>query len=1409
MASGAGGNFYTLVEAKRANLNDASYRKPSGMFDVATSSSGEVYTLNGERNPLTGLYNAIITKVGSIGGISWSYTISSAKNCYPCALGCNTLDNSVFICVVETTDLTGANNYNGIPTDETTAAWEDSTPDAQYHFIKFSASGVRVWENVYKSSTPATYPASMNKVGEGSSSHTHSNVFLNRNRSSQTGIEQSLCGAPDLQLWRTVGAINKTSALNQWNHNDYTRHDGDIYATLGVDCSDQRSHDVYSLDGPHFGGRPQCTSNIVMDPDNLRFFVMVAANASGTDLSLSKSTYHILQIPFTGVSVNAREIVYPGSWDQNAKMTLDSDGYLVIPWTSTNKERRVHDTAGSVSTMGGDQWYYKFIDTGHSNNRDTENLGTYLRYDFSQTSDFEMIHYGSSTEIVPPKVCKVEKEWGVGTTYEYVTTAGLAPPENNNMGGAIMERSNNPAYYRFGRYHNFVGLQKANKSTGAFEWVRNFFAIPNAMYKDAANDAYFSTTARRTVALPQITVSDSRVFSNGIYYVGNVVYQTQGLPTTTPYRNKNSYIGWIAKINFDGSIDYIREIRSLVDNILEYTNNNSAQFPPYYYQSEQNGGVLLDSINFDAFNNMIITARHVSDSNVGSSGHFVDNIVFKLPHNGDLIGPIEVKDLYPPVGTTDLRLRRFTYTPASVIRCWEETLYDANVTDSSQREKYKMLRCSTGWNTYEGDQEVNPSQYGTQNKVATYQATVLTGGEPKRLETLDSGTYNGRFLWTTPTQNLQLDTTSTRAWDRAERRSAQGVFLQTLEETTGTDMTVEPQASCPGWVYVDQTSNTDNAQTNYDAAGSYTKLVGTGSLEDSRIKKQEHPNGIVTVSQFYAGSGLRKQLLTRHGPTGGVETRMYDTGYNTYPKDVCIDEVGNIYAVGWTADTTGGNNYGVGYITCYDKDLTFQWDYQYVNDDSTTLGDATDNFQIHCATVTVDSANTAKLFVGGHYTSVTSTVPTQHAIISCIPLDIAGVGVSTVTSTTNSGSSVEVGAGVSNNAIDGVFGLDIIQSDSSDSNLMYVGYAGSLYDTTGATTRGMYGAIEYSGSTPNVTHQGSNSWGYVIGDDLKLNCFSFRKALDQNQDTNNFGGGQWGITFAVGGEETQSSKTNGVVVIGNEQPNSGSWTSEGAAGFPNYYNHPFSQTSFVINNSQGADIVKALRWGFVEVPGTAASYTEHASEVWLSGTNDQRRHFQARCWEDRLYVLVSITNQFSQIDTYIAEINDALLHWDPESNNGNNKTPEAANITRLGKISTSGITSPAGLVINGPEHGTIMTSSSSANSGTPNDRQILTTKIPLDMSKTDTSYREVGSQFVYWSRPDASMGITARELFNVEFTNNDIFTADYRDGTRFIRSTHGAQGKLNAWGASTQVNDISTVGTFATVTKDLQSFKQS
>ena len=1400
-ASGGGGNFYTLLEAKRVNLNDASYRKPTGMFDVATSSSGEVYTLNGERNPLTGLYNACIAKIGAIGGISWQYTISSAKNCYPCALGCNTGDNSVYVCVMETTDLSGANNYNGKRADDTDAAWQDGTNNAIYHFIKFNSSGTRQWENVYESSNATNYPAAISKVTEGSASHSYSNVFFNRSQESQSNNRQPYIGAPDLQLSKVVGrnGLQNGNNMFHWNNDNTTnsRTDSDVYATLGVDTTQQRSCDVYSLDGPHFGGRPQSTSNILIDEANLCFYIMVAANATATDLSLSRSTMHILKIPFTGVSVNARELVYPGSWDQNVKITMDSSGHLVIPWTSTTKERRYYDQAGSVSTAAGNSDYYFYTDTGHSNNYDTENLGTYLRYDFSQTTDFEMIRYGQGTEIVPPKVCKVEKQESAGTTYEYVTTAGLAPPSAQEMLGGTMGRNNQSYWSHTCRYHNFVGLQKAIKSTGAFEWVRTFFAIPDGAKRDVNNDSQDASGTgqnMRTVGLSQISVADSKVFVNGIYFVGNVVHQTEGLDNTAPYRNKNSYIGWVAKVNFDGTIDYIREIRSLVDNISEYTNNNAGEFPPYYYQAEQNGGVLLDSINFDAFNNMIITARHVSDSNVGSSGHFVDNMVLKLPHNGDLIGPIEVRDLYPPVGTTDLRLRRFTYTPATIVRCWEEMLYDANVNNSNGLETYKLLRICTGWNT-DYNQITNPSQLGQQQKTSNYQATAIPGNN-NRLENLDSGTYNGRFLWDAPTQNLQLDVTQLRGWDRAERRNSRSIFLQTMEESDALSM-IEPKASCPAHLYVDQTVSTDNAQTDFDAA-TYTKLQGDGTLEASRIKKQEHPNAMITVSQYYDGSTIRKQLLSRHTPTGGVETRMYDTGFNTYPKDVVTDEVGNIYAGGWTADTTGSNNYGVGYITCYDRDLNFQWDYHYVNSDTTTLVDGVANFQVHCLAVTMDSANTAKLFVGGHYTSVATTVPTQHAAISCIPLSVAGSGAVTLVSTTVGSTSVEVGAGVSNSQIDGVFGLDVFQSDSNDGSALYVGYAGSLYDTTGSTTRGMYGIVEYNGSTPDIT-TGSNSSGYVIGDDLKLNTFRFQKGVDAIHNTQST---PWGYKFAIGGEETQSSKTNGVVLIANSEQNTGGQTSWASG----YENHPYSVTSFVINNSQGADVVKDLRWGFVEQPNIDNTIAENDDYIH---TQTQLRFRQQQCWNDRLFVLASITNQFSQLDTYILEVTSATLTERSDGGNSNiqNKTPDAANITRIGKISTSGTTDAAGLVINGPEHGTIMTVSSSANSGTPNDRQLLATKIPMDMSKTDASYREVGSQFVYWSNADTSMSITARGLFSTEMSV--ATSTSYRDGTRFTWATDAMIATLTSFGGATTVSDISGVGTFSMVTKDLQSYKQS
>lgn len=180
-ATGGGGNFYTLLEAKRATKDDSSYRQPTGMYDVAASSSGEIYTLNGERNPLTGLYNAVVAKIGAIGAVSWQYTISSAKNVYPCALVCNTNDNSIFVCTMETTAISGSGNYSAFPNDIGSAA--DKTDDVIYHFVKFNSSGARVWENIWSSSNPATYPGGISQMryNVAGPQYAHTNVFSNRN----------------------------------------------------------------------------------------------------------------------------------------------------------------------------------------------------------------------------------------------------------------------------------------------------------------------------------------------------------------------------------------------------------------------------------------------------------------------------------------------------------------------------------------------------------------------------------------------------------------------------------------------------------------------------------------------------------------------------------------------------------------------------------------------------------------------------------------------------------------------------------------------------------------------------------------------------------------------------------------------------------------------------------------------------------------------------------------------------------------------------------------------------------------------------------------------------------------------------------------------------------------------------
>lgn len=1388
MSSGGGGNFYTLAEAKRDTADNSSYRQPTGMFDVATSSSGEVYTLNGERNTLTGLYNAVVAKIGAIGAVSWQYTFSAAKNVYPCALACNTEDNSIFVCLMVTTNENGQNNYNLKRYNYANTGWNDSTSDAIYHIMRISSSGSRTWENVWSSSNSLSYPSSINRMNNAGNGFEHANVFENRN-TSPTQHETSLIGAPDLKITKTrsydgtnMAATTpfepRSAAVNDSaNAIDPTT---DTLTVLGKAYGGEESYEAYALDGPAFGGRPQSTSNIVIDYDNDQFYILVAGNATTTDMSASRSTMQALQIPFSGVTVEARELVYPGGWDQNAKITLDRTGNLLVPWTGTNKEAPYKNATNRP----------ELYDTGVSaSNINTANTGAFLKLDWDNV-ELDLIYFNLSNN-APTKVCKVESEPPAeGTLYEYITTGGLTPATTVQLGKEIASRDNTVGDNRrqLGRHSNFVQLHKRNTATSALEWVRTFFAIPRASTRDMNN--WFndgSTTNKGGGAFTaDIHVSDSKVFSNGIYYVGNVILPSYGVSGTTE-TTVNNYFGFIAKVNFDGKIDYIREIRAL--EILPDTPNPNEK-PVYHYAPTVDGGVLLDSINFDAFNNMIVTGRHVDAQFQGTVGTYVNNMIFKLPHNGDLIGPIEVISDY------DSHTKRFTYSPASSVRCWEETKYDTSISYGGNLETYKLLRCCALWNT--SASPTNPSTLGAVSTQTNYNAWMSSG---QRMVDIGAGGYVGRFLWTSPQTNLQIDPTTNRQWDRATRRSSSSVFLQTYEESTANSR-IEVQKSVPGFVYVDQTVNTDNAQTDFDVP-SYAKAIGQGNTADiQEIAKHELPNAMVSVSQYWDGDlGLRQQLLTRHSPTGGVEARIYDTGYNTYPKDVCVDEVGNIYTVGWTADTTNSNNFGCGYVTCYDKDMVFQWDYQYVNSDTNTLGSATDNYQIHACAVTLDSANTAKLFVAGHFTQTNSGTDTQLATIGVIPLSIAGSGASTVVGMGITNSSIALGGGQSGNAVDGIFGLDVTQVDATDGNFLYVGYAGNTYDTTGTTNRGMYGVTKWNGSTPDTTT--ANNWAYITGDDLRLTSFAFGKGVDSYEKEFNSPNGDFGLRFAVGGDETQAGDTNGVVIIANVRRDSaGSKTHSGA---------PLSTTSVVINNANGADVVRDLRWGYAETPGVntfkydAGSTTRVDNRLGESAIeNDAINTFYGRnAYEDRLYVALSVTNQFSQIDTYVMEITAAQL---PSRTGGNYRTPDAANVTRVGKLSTSGITQPAGVCVLGPQYGTLMVSATSANSGTPNDRQLLTAKVPLDMSKKDSAYIEVGSQFVYWDDPEFSLTLIGKGLFSVEL--DQLNTTSYNDGTRFYWGGTTANGSWAQYSGNSYP-DVDNVGTYVVRTQDLQQYKQS
>ena len=128
----------------------------------------------------------------------------------------------------------------------------------------------------------------------------------------------------------------------------------------------------------------------------------------------------VLKIPFSGVSVEAKEIVYPGGWDQNAHITLSQGGELIVPWTGTCKEHTYKDT----NSVGSDYFLY---DTGNNGAHvDTQNTGAYLTFDWDN-DEYDLTYY-SQNGIAPPKICKVESEpEAEGTLYQYVSTAGLTP----------------------------------------------------------------------------------------------------------------------------------------------------------------------------------------------------------------------------------------------------------------------------------------------------------------------------------------------------------------------------------------------------------------------------------------------------------------------------------------------------------------------------------------------------------------------------------------------------------------------------------------------------------------------------------------------------------------------------------------------------------------------------------------------------------------------------------------------------------------------------------------------------------------------------------------------------------------------------------------------------------------------
>mgnify|MGYP003110209236 FL=1 len=244
-----------------------------------------------------------------------------------------------------------------------------------------------------------------------------------------------------------------------------------------------------------------------------------------------------------------------------------------------------------------------------------------------------------------------------------------------------------------------------------------------------------------------------------------------------------------------------------------------------------------------------------------------------------------------------------------------------------------------------------------------------------------------------------------------------------------------------------------------------------------------------------------------------------------------------------------------------------------------------------------------------------------------------------------------------------------------------------------------------------------------------------------------------------------------------------------------------------INNSNGADIVRDLRWGYVEQPGLAirGSTDNRAGDAGGNEAEDQALDFiPLSLAEDRLFVACSITNQFSQIDSYMIEITSASNSY--QSGITGNRIADGINITRVGKVSTSGITDPAGIVALGPAYGTVMMSCNAAQSGTPNDRQLLTVKVPFDMSKKRSLYHNVGSLSINWSQPDFSFAVNGVSSYPGAL--GAYATAANNDGTRFY---HGPTSFVGGWaaGGGTNVGDVSVAGTFTVITQDLQQFKQS